>query len=145
MRRIFSDSDVFVNNKSEVSEGRCYTAPVKTEASAFGAEVATRLKHLREDIKKMSPEEVSAKTDGQVSASYIRRIEKAENSPTIETLDMILRALDSNLGLFFEYQIEQSADVSSRDRRYGRVLQRALESDKRKDAEAMMRVLERSL
>lgn len=95
----------------------------------------------------MSPEEVSAKVDrmgGQVSPSYIRRVEKAEHSPTIETLDVILRALSSNLGLFFEYQIEAAADLAAHDRRYQRIIQRGLEGPHRDDVIATIRMIERS-
>jgi transcriptional regulator with XRE-family HTH domain len=101
-----------------------------SDPGLFTIEVGEKLRKLREEVRRLSPEELAAKVremDGQVSPSYIRRIEKGEHSPTVEMLDMLLRALNSNMGLFFEYQIDQSADQSARDRRLQRIVQRALE------------------
>jgi transcriptional regulator with XRE-family HTH domain len=115
------------------------------EGAAFNLAVGERLKHLREDVRKLSPEDVEERAAGAVSASYIRRVEKGESSPTVDKLDTILRALDSSLGLFFEYQIDASTDANSQDRRFQRALQRGLESDIRKDVAGAMRLIERAL
>lgn len=115
--------------------------------SPFMSKLGERLKHLRENVRHLSPEELETRVaagGGKVSASYIRRIEKGINTPTIEMLSDILKAMDSNLGLFFEYMIQESNDRDKQDQRHHRILQRSLEAH-RDDTIAVINILERQL
>lgn len=95
----------------------------------------------------MSPEDVAAQVSangGSVSSSYIYRIEKGIHSPTAELLSMILAALGSNLGLFFEDLITGDVDASAEDRRIHRIVQRGLDHD-REGTVAVIHMLEKTL
>jgi transcriptional regulator with XRE-family HTH domain len=110
--------------------------------------IAHKLKYLRETVRKMSPEDLErrvAELGGEASSSYIRRLEKGENAPTVEMLQNLLEALGSNIGLFFEEFIDDSAEIAATDRRYQRILQRALESPQRSETIAIIRLLDRAL
>jgi transcriptional regulator with XRE-family HTH domain len=116
----------------------------KQAPSPFMADVGQRLRKLRVSLD-MSPEAVSEATGGAVTGSYIRRIEKGLNAPTIETLDRLLRAMGSNIGLFFEYQVDDSAELPAQDRRFRNIVQRGLSGAQRDDIISMIRIIERSL
>lgn len=132
------------------------TLPDMTEAdsgseeapSEFLKEIGERLRILREDVRRLSPEELSRKTKPKgakkpkISPSYIRRIERAQNAVTIETLRMLLTALDTNLGVFFEFMIPATGVVAASDRKWIRILQRALDGPNRKHVEGTLRLIE---
>lgn len=105
----------------------------KASPSDFAVKLGNKLRHLREDVRHMSPQDVAAEVvrrGGSVSSSYIYRVEKGLNSPTAEMLSIILDALGSNLGLFFEDLITtESGDLAAEDRRCHRILQRGLDKN----------------
>jgi transcriptional regulator with XRE-family HTH domain len=68
--------------------------------TSFRESIAERLKTMRE-LAGLSPEQVSARAGGEVSPSYLRRLEKGENSPTIEMLAELCAACGTNLAKFF--------------------------------------------
>jgi transcriptional regulator with XRE-family HTH domain len=117
-------------------------APAKA-SSSFGLAMGKKLKQLREDVRHMSPEDVERLSKNAVSASYIRRLEKGLNSPTVETLAAILETLGSNLGLFFEDMVQMSP-IDAQDRVFQRIVQRSLE-EHRQDTIAVIYMLKRGL
>lgn len=129
--------------KSDISMGSA-SGSKKDAPSAFACALGARLRHLRENVRKMSAEDVEAKSHGRVSASYLRRVEKGLNSPTAEMLQNILVTLGSNLGLFFEDMIAESHDIDAQDRRHQRTLQRNLE-DYREETIILMKFLQRRI
>lgn len=117
------------------------TGPPNTDVN-----IGPKLKYLRETVRKMSPEELAARTGGEVSASYIRRVEKGLNNPTVEMLYKILTALGTTLGAFFDDTLDQGSDIALQDRKYQRVLQRALdEKALREEVIAVVRLIEHAL
>jgi transcriptional regulator with XRE-family HTH domain len=66
--------------------------------------VAEHLKIVR-NLKGMSPEEAADRAQRssgkKLSGSYIRRLEKAGNSPTVETLAVLCDAYNTTLEQFF--------------------------------------------
>jgi transcriptional regulator with XRE-family HTH domain len=62
--------------------------------------IAERLQVMR-DLAGLSPEEITAKTGNKISPSYIRRLEKGENSPTVEAVAFICAACRTTLAKFF--------------------------------------------
>lgn len=65
-----------------------------------------RIRAVREEERELSIEDVTSKvinkTTGEpISGSYLRRIEKGEESPTIDTFFDIIEALDISIGDFF--------------------------------------------
>ncbi len=105
--------------------------------------VAQKLKQSRE-ARHLSPEDLEAKIrslGGGVSSSYIRRLEKGQNVPTVEVLQWIVDGLDTNLGRFFE-EFDEPAEVETQDRRFQRILQRGLESPYRQEIIALMKLID---
>jgi len=108
------------------------------QAGSLNRQVGERLRAMRGHA---SPEDIAAATNGAVSASYIRRIEKGTNSPTIDVLDAILRAMGSNLGLFFEHMIVESDNVASKTKYFHRIVQRGLDGPNSREVEATIRMI----
>lgn len=69
------------------------------ELDRLAPAVAQNLKVARE-LCGLSPEEAAART-GEVSASYIRRLERGEHSPTIDMLGKLCNAYGTTLAKFF--------------------------------------------
>lgn len=112
----------------------------------FLVDVGKRLRQLREDILNKSPEDIAALTgDEGITGSYLRRVEKGEHAITIERLQIVLRAMGSNLGLFFEYMILESETEAARQVRVlQRIVRRMLEGPDGKDIEQLIRTLARA-
>lgn len=68
---------------------------------ALRAVLAERLKFARSMAKDPSPEDVEDMTDGNVSASYLRRIEGGLNTPSLEVIWALSQAYGSTLAAFF--------------------------------------------
>lgn len=151
--RILLETGISVKHKNEYAKTAPILSPVltdkqKLEESSVALFVRERLRHYRENVRRMSPEELAAQVGEGASPSYIRRIEKGENGPTVEMLDRLLRALGVNIGAFFEPLIEESGDVDAMDRRYQRILQRGLDSkdkETRDAARGLCKLIERTL
>jgi transcriptional regulator with XRE-family HTH domain len=59
--------------------------------------------HLRiaRELAGLSPEEASERGGGEPSASYIRRLEKGANAPTVEAVAQLCAAYGTTLAKFF--------------------------------------------
>lgn len=62
--------------------------------------VAERLRLARE-LKGMTPEEAAKASGGRISSSYIRKLERAEYSPTVEAVAALCYAYGTTLSKFF--------------------------------------------
>lgn len=120
-------------------------AQTTKDASALAERIAKKLEALRVS-RDMSPEDLAKATEGNASASYIRRIEKCEYAVTCEMLEHVLKPFGHNLGTFFEDWVNDSPNIAARDRRYRRILQRALEDPRSRGiAETLIALLESHL
>lgn len=70
-----------------------------SETKSLGEAVGQLLATAR-SLKRISPE-AAAEAAGCVSASYIRRIEKGLNSPSVEIIDALCRVYGTTLAKFF--------------------------------------------
>lgn len=87
------------------------------ETEILLAKTAQRLRFLRES-QGISPEK--AADIGECSPSYVRRLERGKNGPTVETLNLLLNAYKSTLGKFYTaIEEEHSAEerLAKRDRK----------------------------
>lgn len=62
--------------------------------------MANHLRIVRE-LAGLSPEQTALKSGGKLSASYVRRLEKGKNSPTIEALVHFCKACGIDVAKFF--------------------------------------------
>jgi transcriptional regulator with XRE-family HTH domain len=110
----------------------------------FLIDIGLRLEKLRGH---RSPEEIAyaAKVspgNKKISGSYLRRVEKGQHAISVDKLRLILDALGSSLGVFFDHLIEASGNVKAENVHYHRILEKALTSKKRDTAIVFMKALD---